>query len=67
PETDVRLLNWTVSSRVSIPNVRANGVSPLPAEAFWDDLVKTRGDCNARQLNFALSSMRLASRLALSK
>ena len=28
PETDVRLLNWTVSSRVSIPNVRANGASP---------------------------------------
>jgi len=31
PETDVRLLNWTVSSRVSIPNVRANGASPSPA------------------------------------
>ena len=37
PETDVRLLNWTVSSRVSIPNVRAYGACP-PEEAFWDDL-----------------------------
>ena len=28
-----RLLNWTVSSRVSIPNVSAYGVSPSPHEA----------------------------------
>ena len=33
PETNIRLLNWTVSSRVSIPNVRAYGVSPSPHEA----------------------------------
>ncbi|CVK34602.1 protein of unknown function [Methanoculleus bourgensis] len=30
PETDPHLLNWTVSSRVSIPNVNANGARPLP-------------------------------------
>ena len=37
PETNIRLLNWTVSSRVSIPNVRAYGACP-PEEAFRDDL-----------------------------
>jgi len=30
PENDVRLLNWTVSSRVSIPNVSAYGLTPSP-------------------------------------
>ena len=30
PESDVRLLNWTVSSQVSLPNVRAYGARPLP-------------------------------------
>ncbi|CVK34069.1 protein of unknown function [Methanoculleus bourgensis] len=30
PETDVRLLNWTVSSRVSIPNVSAYGARSPP-------------------------------------
>jgi len=29
-------------------------VAETASWAFWDDLVKTRGDCNARQLNFAL-------------
>src|SRR5690554_6296161 len=28
PETDVCLLNWTISSRVSIPNVSAYGAPP---------------------------------------
>ncbi|SAI88248.1 hypothetical protein MBBA_1393 [Methanoculleus bourgensis] len=31
PQTDVHLLNWTVSSRVSIPNVSAYGADPLPS------------------------------------
>ncbi len=30
PQSDVRLLNWTVSSRVSIPNVSAYGRAPSP-------------------------------------
>ncbi len=30
PETDVRLLNWTVSSRVSILSVGAYGLAPSP-------------------------------------
>ena len=32
PENDVRLLNWTVSSRVSIPNVSANWGGPPPRQ-----------------------------------
>src|SRR5690554_1760003 len=35
PETDVRLLNWTVSSQVSISNVNANGGEPPPGRGVW--------------------------------
>jgi len=34
PETDFHLQNWTVSSRVSIPNVSAYGMSLSPQRRY---------------------------------
>jgi len=37
PENDFHLQNWTVSSRVSIPNVSAYGMSPSPQRRYpWE-------------------------------